>query len=365
VRSSWTRAGFAVPAIAVLLLLLSCATAPAAMKPIRVHGRGFVDGGTRRPFVPWGFNYQRSSDYIAAPSAAGLRHIRRDLRAARGLGANVVRIYLQLPVFMRGPKSVDPVRLRALRRVLDAASDAGVRVDVTGNLVWRPATSPKWYEDMGTSRRWNVQGEFWRAVARVAASSPAVMYYELSSEPMVGEPDSVGWYTGELGGSYFGQRIARAAGPSAVAVARLWIRRLSAAIKTYDRRHLISVGLLPMVSGAFAPSAIADELDFLTVHEYPTIGRADQSLDVIRGFAAAGKPVVLGETFTLYDDLPTQEKFLRGTRGRVAGYMTFFDGRTPADIDPPKTIIDAMYDTNLTQFTALRPVLVASARTLG
>src|ERR1700742_2870227 len=102
--SSWTRAGFAVPGIAVLLLLLSCGDALAAspvMKPIRVHGRGFVDSGHGRPFVPWGFNYQRSSDYISAPSAAGLRRIRRDLRTARGLGANVVRIYLQLPVFMQ------------------------------------------------------------------------------------------------------------------------------------------------------------------------------------------------------------------------------------------------------------------------
>jgi hypothetical protein len=79
----------------------------------------------------------------------------------------------------------------------------------------------------------------------------------------------------------------------------------------------------------------------------------------MKRFAAAGSPVLVGETFQLHDDPPTQSQFLTGARPYVAGYLTFFDGRTPDDIGQPTTIADAMYQNTLNQFLALRLYLTS------
>src|SRR5436190_59984 len=71
----------------------------------------------RPPTAVFGFNYVRGAmsqpeRYFSAPTPARLLTIRSDFVRMRRLGANVVRIYLQLPDFMRGPESPAPRALR-------------------------------------------------------------------------------------------------------------------------------------------------------------------------------------------------------------------------------------------------------------
>ena len=154
---------------------------------------------------------------------------------------------------------------------------------------------------MTEQQRWDVQATFWRAVAGTCASADAVMFYELSSEPLVDDgidPSQPGaWYGGEFGGLAFAQRISlQRNGRSPVAIARQWITKLAQAVRAADPTHLITVGLLPDPKGAFASRQIADLLDFLTVHEYPDTGQAGPAIATMKRFAAAGSPVLVGET---------------------------------------------------------------------
>ena len=350
-------------------LLLGFVSAASAMERIVVAGGGFQTAISHQPFVPYGFNYgmgttSRVEQYVEQPEDGLLAQIGADFERMHGLGANLARIYLQLPDFMTSPSNVDPQALRSLRAVLDAASAAGIRVDITGNLVWHPDRSPAWYDAMTEQQRWDVQATFWRAVAGACASADAVMFYELSSEPLADDgidPTQPGaWYGGEFGGLAFAQRISlQRNGRSPVAIARQWITKLARAVRAADATHLVTVGLLPDTKGAFAPRQIADLLDFFTVHEYPDTNQAASAIATMKRFAAAGSPVLVGETFQLHDDPATQSQFLTGARPYVAGYLTFFDGRAPDDIGQPATIADAMYQNTLNQFLALRPYLTS------
>jgi Cellulase (glycosyl hydrolase family 5) len=367
------RAGVrALACAAATCLLLVFVSAASAMEPIVVAGGGFQTAISHRSFVPYGFNYgvgttSRVESYVEHADDRLLARIGADFQRMHALGANLARIYLQLPDFMTSPTTVDPQALRSLRAVLDAASAAGMRIDVTGNLVWHPDRAPAWYETLTEQQRWDVQATFWRAVAGACASADAVMFYELTSEPLVDDgidPTQPGaWYGGEFGGLAFAQRISlQRDGRSPVAIARQWIAKLTRAVRASDPTHLVTVGLLPDTRGAFAPRKVADLLDFLTVHEYPTTHRAAPAIATMKRFAAASTPVLVGETFQLRDDPATQSQFLTGAHRYVAGYLTFFDGRTPDDIGRPATTADAVYQDTLNQFLALRPYLATRPR---
>ncbi len=141
--------------------------------------------------------------------------------------------------------------------------------------------------------------------------------------------------------------------PGRTQLARSWTALLAAAVRSQDDRP-VTIGLLPLTNGPFAPNNIADLLDMLTVHDYPTTGQAPQAIDLIHSFAAYHEPVLLGETSLLSDDAATQGAFLTGAAPDLAGAFEFFDGRDPRTITP-NTIYDAVYQAGLEQFLALRP----------
>jgi hypothetical protein len=177
-----------------------------------------------------------------------------------------------------------------------------------------------------------------------------VLVYELTSEPVIEPSDR--WYGGEFGGYTFVQRIVRdTAGRDASQLARRWIRRLGASIRKHDQRHLIGLGLLPQSAGPFGPANVADMLDVLLVHEYPEEGRANEAISVVRQFAAQHKPVILGETAPLLATPSTWSSFLCASRRYLDGYLSFYDGRTPAEA------ADSWYAAMLEQFVALRGTL--------
>ena len=344
-----------------LLMLLGPFSAPAgatAIPRITVHGRRLYAGA--RPWRAWGLNWGLGDHepviaYFDDPTAARLAVLRAELGTARAMGANSMRIYLQLGQVMVSPTRPRQRTLDALRRLLALAQADRIYLDITGDLLWRPSQTPAWYSRLHWRARWRVQATFWRAVAHAAASSPAVLCYELTSEPIVSS--TPGYYYGPIGRWWFVQSIATAsAAATADTLARRWTRLLANAVRSEDDRP-VTIGLLPNTSGPFAPANVAGLLDMLVVHEYPSTGQAKAAISVIRSFAAFHKPVLLGETLLLDDDGPTQAAFLTGAGGYLTGAFEFFDGRDPRTIDV-RTIYDAVYQEGLEQFLSLRRLIL-------
>ncbi|MET0771409.1 MAG: hypothetical protein ABW081_15980 [Solirubrobacteraceae bacterium] len=331
----------------------------AAAPAVQVTGDALRVDGTE--FRVYGFNYEFDGThpnlaYLDVPSRARLLRMRADFREAAALGANTLRLYVELRHVMASPTRTRPEGLRALRRTLAEARRAGLMVDLTGNLAWDAGRSPAWYDALPERERWQVQAGFWRAVAAVGARAPSLLFYELTSEPAIG--DSPSWYAGRLGDQCFVQFVVRKLrGRDPVALARAWTRLLRDAVRSQDRRHPVSIGLLPLRGWAFDPANLWDLLDVVTVHKYPLEEHRAETAALIRHFAAQGRPLLLGETFAF--DRVAYEDFLLETSGLLAGTLSFYDGRAPHEV-ATTTPTGAMYRQNLISYLGLRTSLGAS-----
>ena len=130
-------------------------------------------------------------------------------------------------------------------------------------------------------------------------------------------------------------------------IARQWCRRLAAAVRSRDRRHLVTVGLVPWsldrpgITSGFAPKAIAAELDFVAVHLYPEKGKRKEAIETLSGFAV-GKPVVIEEMFPLNCSLAEFEQFLDESKRAASGWMGFYWGKTPEQYRKSAAVQDAV-----------------------
>ncbi len=341
----------------------SASPAPSAMPRVQAQGSRLTAAG--KPFFAFGFNYGGAAHPRALYSLSDSDHSRvhdylAGMERARRMGANTLRIYLQLFDFVKrsgGRIEPRPRALANLRRVLSAASELGLYLDITGNLVWLPGAAPDWYDRLPGRQRWRVQARFWEIVSRITAPSPAVLCYELTSEPMIAT-HATPWYTGHLEGFNFVHVIARDARPAnRQQLARAWIRTLTAAIREHDAHHLVGIGLRGVTDGAFAPQNVASLLDVLLVHVYPETGHDREAEATVRAFAAPGKPVVLGETFMLRSSSATQRRFLLGSRRYLSGVLTFYPFLR-AEQGKTKALTQALYRANLRQFLSLREELM-------
>src|SRR4051812_15657145 len=105
---SWRR-GTAL----LLLIALGCASTKESVVTAPQRGgitvasdrRGFDYVGTNKRFVPWGFNYDRdfNSRLIEDYWEVDWPTFESDFREMKRLGANVVRVHLQVAHFMDGP----------------------------------------------------------------------------------------------------------------------------------------------------------------------------------------------------------------------------------------------------------------------
>ena len=212
-------------------------------------GNGFVLTGSNERFTPWGFNYVGDFGRIVEEYwEDDWARVETDFREMRSLGANVVRLHLQVGTYMTSPNEVDPDELRRLRKTLDLADDVGLYVDLTGLGCYHLDAIPAWFDKLPESERWQVQAKFWEAVAKTCAGHPAVFCYDLMNEPVIGtakEGDHP-WLLGELEGFYFVQRISNQPGDrSREEIAAAWVEMLVSAIRKHDREHLVTVGVIP------------------------------------------------------------------------------------------------------------------------
>ncbi len=313
---------------------------------------GFVLESTGKPFRPWGFNYDRDSasrlleDYWESEWPMVEKHFRR----MKDLGANVVRVHLQVGRFMISADNVNDKSLNRLTKLLYLAEKEHLYLDLTGLGCYHKKDVPAWYDKLGEKDRWDVQARFWQAIATRCADSSAVFCYDLMNEPVVpgGKRKDGDWLGPPFGDKYYVQVITLdQKDRPRPDIARQWIRHLTTAIREKDKRHLITVGLVdwsldrPGLSSGFVPEKIVDKLDFLCVHLYPEKGKLKETLRTLQDFSV-GKPVVIEETFPLKCSMEEFSEFIEESEKCSAGVIGFFWGKLPEELSDSKEFGDVL-----------------------
>jgi Cellulase (glycosyl hydrolase family 5) len=346
------------PAAAIFPVLLLCVPTVRA-KPdempwvaISKDKKSFVLDPSGRHFVPWGFNYDHDDngrlieDYWDDEWPTVEAHFGQ----MKKLGANVVRIHLQLGKFMDGPDKPNGKALDRLDKLLGLAERLRLYLDLTGLGCYHKQDVPAWYDKLSENGRWDVQARFWQAVAGRCAASPAVFCYDLMNEPVVsgGKRKEGDWLGPPFGGKHFVQFVTLdQAGRPRTEIARQWLHGLVAAVREKDERHLITVGLVDWsldrkgLTSGFVPEKVAGDLDFVSVHLYPKKGRVDEALKTLAGFAV-GKPVLIEETFPLACSPKELEQFIEASRKHAAGWIGFYWGTPPEELRRSRAISDVM-----------------------
>ena len=314
--------------------------------------KGFVLEPSGKPFTPWGFNYDHDTQgrLIEDYWDKEWDKVEAHFGQMKKLGANVVRIHLQVGKFMDAADKPNEKALDRLTKLVGLAEKERLYLDLTGLGCYHKADVPAWYDKLAEKDRWDAQARFWEAVAGRCAKSPAIFCYDLMNEPVVpgGKRKEGDWLGPPFGGKHFVQVITLdQADRPRPAIARQWVKQLVAAIRKHDKRHLITVGLVdwsldrPGLTSGFVPDKIADDLDFICVHLYPEKGKVDEALKTLEGFAV-GKPVVIEETFPLKCSVEEFGQFIDKSKKHAAGWIGFYWGKPPEELRKSKTIPDAM-----------------------
>ena len=323
------------------------------LSPDKQH---FVDS-TGKSFRVWGVNYDHDDsgrlleDYWTTDWAS----VVEDMQEIKALGANVVRVHLQVAKFMSAPDRANSQSLDKLKELVQLAERTGLYLDITGLGCYHKADVPAWYDQMNETDRWNVQAEFWRAIATTCQGSPAVFCYDLMNEPiMAGDKPETEWLTGELSGKYFVQRVTRdMQGRSREQVAEAWVKHLTQAIRAVDREHLITVGVIPwshVFPGAkpiFYAPAPAQHLDFVSIHIYPKAGEVQKALDAMKVYRI-GKPLIIEEFFPLSCSIEEAQEFIH--KAEVDGIVSFYWGKSIEQYEKDGDLRGALISKWLTTF---------------
>ena len=362
------------PAIILVLLLWtvdhrpSTAAQPQTLEHIELSAdkSAFVLAESHAPFHPWGVNYDHNEntgglieDYWEKEWAV----VVEDFAEIAALGANTVRIHLQLGKFMDTADQPNRANLARLAKLLRLAETSGLYLDITGLGCYHKHDVPEWYDNLSESRRWAVQARFWEAIARTCRHCPAVFCYDLMNEPIIGgKTDNSEWLTGELGGKHFVQRITLdLAGRTRNEVARTWVDTLIKAIRKHDDRHLVTVGVIPWALSfpkakpIFYSEAVGKNLDFVSVHFYPRAGEVDKALAALAVYDI-GRPVVIEETFPLKCSADELAEFIATASKDLAdGWISFYWGRTADEYAGDEGLAPAIKKSWIERFPTLNP----------
>lgn len=144
----------------LLVLLLAFATSASALESVRVSpdGKSFVLAKSGTPFRVWGVNYDHDSHGEHGRLLEDYWHdewdtVVSDFREMKELGANVVRIHLQLGKFMSTADTANERSLAQLRRLLALAEETGLYLDITGLGCYHKADTPAWYDALDETAR--------------------------------------------------------------------------------------------------------------------------------------------------------------------------------------------------------------------
>ncbi len=300
-------------------------------------GSSFVLSETGESFLPWGFNFVGEFGQIVeeywADDWAGLEN---DFREMHKLGANVVRLHLQLGTYMKSRDEFHTQELTRLKRILDLAREHHLYLDLTGLGCYHLDAIPPWLDALSEADRWEVQARFWETIAETCAGHPAVFCYDLMNEPVItaAKKGEHPWLAGELDGFYFVQRICNDPGQrSRNQIAADWVKQMVDAIRKHDADTLVTVGVIPWAlpfPGAkpifYSPDA-AKHLDFVSVHFYPESEKVPRAVEALSVYDI-GKPIVVEEIFPLSCSIEELDEFIDQSSTRVDGWISHYFGRT-------------------------------------
>jgi len=339
--------GFIGLALVCAMPAMSCS---AAQEFIRVgkDKKSFVFAKSGEEFTPWGFNYDhdRNNRLLEYYWKTEWDSVVGDLQEMKALGANTVRIHLQVSRFMISHTQVNEESLEQLTRLVALAEKTGLYLDITGLGCYDKPDVPQWYNGLGEKERWAVQARFWQAIARTCRESPAVFCYDLMNEPIVGGGGKADdWTPGAFGDRYFVQRLTLdAKGRSPQQVARAWVNEMVGAIRKHDRVHLVTVGAIPWAltwanaKPIFYSKEASKNLDFVSLHFYPKSGEVDKALRALAVYDI-GKPMVIEEMFPMTCSVEELDQFIDGARPMVTGWIGFYWGKTIAEYKQDKRTI--------------------------
>jgi hypothetical protein len=342
-----------------LIVALSIAQSTMAVRAAELEfikvapdGNSFVLAASGKPFTPWGFNYDHDpagrllEDYWDDE----WKTVAEDFQEMKDLGANVVRIHLQLGKFMKGADEPNQESLALLAKLIALAEEQQLYLDLTGLGCYHKRDVPAWYDALDEAGRWKVQAKFWESVAARC------------NEPVVpgGGKKQENWLGPAFGDKHFVQFITREPQDRPrPEIAKAWIDALVAAIRKHDQRHLITVGLVDWslqrkgLTSGFPPEKVADKLDFIAVHIYPQAKELDEALATLAGFDI-GKPIVIEEMFPLKCTSEELDTFISRSKKHADGWIGFYWGKRPEEYRAGKTFADAVTLQWLELFQAKR-----------
>ncbi len=305
---------------------------------------------TGEEFRPWGFNYDRDAkgrlleDYWIDE----WDKIERDFREMKAMGANVIRIHLQLAKFLDSPTTANKKSLEQLQKLLDLAKSQQLYLDITGLACYHKNQVPMWYDNLEESERWQAQAFFWKNIAKIGAKSPIVFCYDLMNEPVspAGKRKERDWLGPPFGDKYYVQLIAldqkKRSRPH---IAKLWASQLRKAIREEDDHHFITIGLVdwsldrPGLTSGFVPDQILSEVDFMSVHLYPEKGKIVENLKTLKQFSL-DKPLLLEETFPLKCSMDDFSQFMTESNKITTGTLGFYWGQSIEELRQSKKLGD-------------------------
>ena len=351
------------------IVSILCWTTPLAAEPIpniRVaeNGEHFVRGNLDERFFVWGVNYDHNVDgeLLDEYWIEQWDEVVEDFAEIKQLGANCVRIHLQLGKFLETPNRTNQAALDQLEKLLKLAERQGLYLDITGLACYHKVNIPDWYDQQSEQERWKTQAFFWESIAKICRDSPAVFCYDLMNEPILaGKKPESDWLGGELGGKFFVQRLTLdLAGRSRQAVAKAWVNQMVDAIRKHDDQHLITVGVIPWVFAfgggkpLFYSSEVSERLDFVSVHFYPEKEQVDEAITALRAYNI-GKPLVIEEMFPMKCSKTELTEFVKQSKDFADGWVSFYWGSTAIQLREIKdaTIAQAITASWLEQFESL------------
>jgi hypothetical protein len=289
--------------------------------------KGFVLYPSGERYVPWGHNY--GSVDIMQRLAEEPERVEREFAAMKAAGTTVARVHPEMPAFFDGAGKANAEAIERLRKLLAIAEKSGIYLKITGLACYKINSRMPWYDALDNESRWKAQESFWSTIAQTCAQSPAVFCYDLVNEPAAAGKREDGWYTGRMGDVEFCQRLVLdQPGRSGDEIFGEWTRRMVAAIRKHDSRHMVTLGMLPF-PGAY--KAAVEHLDFVSPHLYPKSNKVDEEIELLKKFDF-GKLIVIGETFPLSCSAADEREFLLKSRGLAHGWIGHWPDETPEQL---------------------------------
>jgi hypothetical protein len=322
---------------------------------ITVAGEELSRLGSR--FKSWGYqhlNYEYMADYFLLGGAPERAQVAQDIYGNRRMGANSIRLHMDLWWFIDGPDkdNLEMVQtpLDNLIFFLDVCRRNGIYVLLAGNNTWDPTVIPSWFDDLTYTERWDVSQFYWEGIATAvvaAGHSTTVLGYELANEPSMSTDPDWEWYGDDVFGVgiFYRHLIARGAEVNGTTV-RNWITQLRDAIKAIDTKALVTFGALPywddedfpVTITAFAYENTEDLLDFMSPHCYPPFvffGQTqEEMMGYLIGWTASTKPLVIGET-SLWSTTENNAEYMDYVVDYYDGVINFSYGYTPGEFTVP------------------------------